>query len=114
MRSVDARALVRLQSDHINRSLVPCFYRFLQAQDDQAQIDAGKEFHSSLEGLVALFERAEQEIVAGGGAFGEGEQRGIKAGLGLWTDGGELSWSDVMAGPCESRPDTIFQLFMLE
>ena len=31
---LDARALVRLQADNVNRSLVPAFYRYLQAQDE--------------------------------------------------------------------------------
>ncbi|KAG6379633.1 glutathione S-transferase [Boletus reticuloceps] len=39
-----ARALVRLQSDHINRTLVPAFYRYLQAQDPTTQITGEKEF----------------------------------------------------------------------
>ena len=30
----DARALIRLQADHVNRALVPAFYRYLQAQDE--------------------------------------------------------------------------------
>lgn len=82
----DARALVRLQSDHINRSLVPAFHRYLQAQEASAQIEAGLEFHSAIEGLVHLFEQAEQ-------------QNEVTA-LGLWLEGNELGWADVMAGPC--------------
>ena len=30
---IDARAIVRLQADHASRTLVPAFYRYLQAQD---------------------------------------------------------------------------------
>ena len=37
----DGRALVRLQADHVNRHLVPAFYRYLQAQD------SGEQFSSS-------------------------------------------------------------------
>lgn len=88
--SLDARALVRLQSDHINRTLVPAFYRYLQAQDPSSQIEDGKEFLGAIEGLVILFERAEKE--------GEVEA------LGLWKEGGEIGWADVMAGPCEQLP----------
>jgi len=72
-------ALVRLQADHINHTLVPAFYRYPQAQDVSAQIEGGKEFHAS---LVSLFERAENEGTA----------------VGLWNEGGELGWADVMAG----------------
>ena len=81
----DARALVRLQSDHINRTVVPAFYRFLQAQDLVAQITAGKEFVDAIETLVSLFERAEREV----------------GGTGLWKGNGELNLADVLVGPCE-------------
>ena len=83
---LDARALVRLQSDHINRTLVPAFYRYLQAQDPAAQISSGKEFRAAIDTLVALFERADREVF----------------GTGLWNERGELGWADIMVGPCES------------
>ena len=28
--------MIRLQCDHVNRALVPAFYRFLQAQEEEA------------------------------------------------------------------------------
>ncbi|KAG0692412.1 hypothetical protein DFH29DRAFT_817595, partial [Suillus ampliporus] len=78
------KALVRLQSDHVNRMLVPAFYRYLQAQDPEAQISGGKEFHAAIQSLVELFERTEREV----------------GGLGLWVEGGDLGWVDVVVGPC--------------
>ncbi|TFY72218.1 hypothetical protein EVG20_g776 [Dentipellis fragilis] len=87
-----ARALVRLQADHVNRAVVPAFYRYLQAQDVDAQIAGGKEFHASLEQLAALFERAERELVT------ESE---TALGAGLWKEGGEINWADIMVGPCK-------------
>jgi len=66
---------------------VPTFYRYLQAQEAPARIEAGLEFHSAVEGLVHIFERAERE--------------NEETALGLWKEGGELGWADVMAGPCE-------------
>jgi hypothetical protein len=81
----DAKALVRLQSDQISRTLVPAFYRYLQAQDPEAQISGGKEFHAAVQSLVELFERAEREV----------------GGTGLWVEGGDLGWADVMVAPCE-------------
>lgn len=84
---LDARALVRLQSDHINRTLVPAFYRYLQAQDPAAQVAGQDEFKAAVDTLVGLFERADKEV----------------GGTGLWKEGGELGWADVMVGPCESR-----------
>ncbi|KAG6811911.1 hypothetical protein H0H92_005309 [Tricholoma furcatifolium] len=107
--NLDARALVRLQSDHINRNLVPAFYRFLQAQEISAQIEGGKELHTAIEGLIALFERAERDVLNGGGVAGEGELRALKKGLGLWVDGGELGLADVMAGPWLFRANTVLK-----
>lgn len=100
----DARALVRLQCDHIGKTIVTTFYRFLQAQEEAAQIQLAKDFTASLETLVALFERAEHEIVQGGGASGIGEQKALSAGLGLWHENGDLSLSDIMVGPCSFSP----------
>lgn len=80
---------------------MPSFYRYLQAQDPTAQADGGKEFHSAIEGLVALFERAERDILGGGGVSGEGERKALAQGLGLWVEGNdEVGFADVMAGPC--------------
>ena len=56
--------MVRLQADH---SVVPAFYRYLQAQTEEKQIESGIYFHVALEGLVALLERAERELVGPGG-----------------------------------------------
>ncbi|KAI0684545.1 glutathione S-transferase [Cytidiella melzeri] len=78
------RALVRLQADHVNRNLVPAFYRYLQAQDTEHQIEGGKEFVAAIDGLVQLFERAEKES---------------DSKVGLWHAEGKLSIADVMAGP---------------
>ncbi|KIK64604.1 hypothetical protein GYMLUDRAFT_220582 [Collybiopsis luxurians FD-317 M1] len=97
-----ARALVRLQCDHINRSIVPAFYRYLQAQDQEAQINAGKEYHESIATLVDLFERMEKEVVQSqaAGAAGEGEKKALAVGLGLWIDGNDdIGLVDVMVGP---------------
>jgi glutathione S-transferase len=62
-----ARSLVRLQADHISRGLVPAFYRFLQAQDLDAQVAGALEFSGALERLTSLLERGEHENVAKGG-----------------------------------------------
>lgn len=98
----DARALVRLQSDYVNRTLLPAFYRFLLAQDKSLQVASGTEFHAAIETLVTFLERAEREVLGGGGAAGEGERRALGVGLGLWIEGGRLGWVDVMVGPCIS------------
>jgi len=97
----DARALVRLQADHVTRTIIPAFYRYLQAQEGSAQIEFEKEFTAALEGLVLLFERAEREIVDAAGVSGEGERKALKLGLGLWVDGGDIGLTDVLVGPCE-------------
>jgi glutathione S-transferase len=90
-----ARALVRLQSDHISRSIVPAFYRYLQAQESPAQIEAGLEFHSAIESLIHLFERAERE--------------NEETALGLWKEGRELGWADIMAVPWLFRASNVLK-----
>ncbi|PSR71401.1 hypothetical protein PHLCEN_2v12668 [Hermanssonia centrifuga] len=77
-------ALIRLQADHVNRTLIPAFYRYLQAQDEEQQIEGGKEFMSALDGLVKLFERSDAET---------------ETNIGLWKESGQLGLADVMAGP---------------
>lgn len=89
-----ARALVRLQADHVNRALVPAFYRFLQAQDAATQIETSKKLHATLEELVSLLERADRET---------------EAGSGLWKKGGTLNWTDVMAGPWLFRATNVLK-----
>ncbi len=46
------RANCRLWSDHINRNLIPCFYKLLQAQDTDKQIEHAKEFRTQISTLV--------------------------------------------------------------
>ncbi|PNS21501.1 hypothetical protein CAC42_1280 [Sphaceloma murrayae] len=46
------RALSRLWSDHINRHIIPNFYRYLQAQSQKDQIDHGEEFKTQIGKLV--------------------------------------------------------------
>jgi glutathione S-transferase len=55
-----ARALMRLQVDYISRTLVPSFYRFLQAQDTERQMVYKEEFSAALERLASLLERVER------------------------------------------------------
>jgi len=89
-----ARALVRLQADVANRNLVPAFYRFIQAQDDEKQAVCLQEFNDAIAELVRLFERAEKET--------SGE-------YGLWKEGGKLSLADVMAGPWIFRATNVLR-----
>ena len=93
---------MRLQADHITRTIVPGFYRFLQAQETEKQIAAGKEYREALEVLVKLFERIAREVVLGHGVSGIGERTALLQGLGLWFDGQtDLGWVDIMGAPCE-------------
>ncbi|KAM6496430.1 Glutathione S-transferase, N-terminal domain containing protein [Amanita muscaria] len=85
-----ARALIRLQVDHINRTLVPSFYRYLQAQDADKQTSGHHELYQALETLASLFERAEREL---------GTDKNVRKYLGLWVEDGELSLADVMVVP---------------
>jgi glutathione S-transferase len=91
-----ARALVRLQADHVSRTLVPAFYRFLQAQDPDAQASGAHDFARALEHLASLLERGAREVQAA-----RTLEPSAGPGSGLWVEDGELNWTDVMAGPCE-------------
>ncbi|KAF2639771.1 hypothetical protein P280DRAFT_499310 [Massarina eburnea CBS 473.64] len=46
------RATCRLWVDHINRQIVPCFYRLLQAQDQEDQVTHAKELSVEIGKLV--------------------------------------------------------------
>jgi len=46
------RAHSRLWTDHINRKMVPLFYRYLQAQEQDKQIEYATEFKDEIEKLV--------------------------------------------------------------
>ena len=48
------KAMSRLWSDHINRHLVPSFYRYLQAQDHAAQAATEQEFRDNIDKLVSV------------------------------------------------------------
>ncbi|KAF8629293.1 hypothetical protein AX15_003526 [Amanita polypyramis BW_CC] len=95
-----ARAIVRLQADHINRVLIPSFYRYLQAQEPEKQIAGGREFHQAIETLVGLFERAEKELA---------DNAKLRKSLGLWVNGGELSLADVSAAPWIHRSTNVLK-----
>ncbi|KAI0042811.1 glutathione S-transferase [Auriscalpium vulgare] len=88
-----ARALVRLQADHVSRTLVPAFYRFLQG-DETKQAEARTELDAALQQLIHLLNDAEQKIDAGMGS-------------GLWSDSGELNWLDVMVAPWIFRASNV-------
>jgi glutathione S-transferase len=47
-----ARANQRLWTDHVNRNVVPCFYRLLQAQDAEKQGEHAKEMLEHITKLV--------------------------------------------------------------
>ncbi|TBU56429.1 thioredoxin-like protein [Dichomitus squalens] len=89
-----ARALVRLQADTIERTLVPAFYRYLQAQEEDKQIEGAKGFIEAIEGLVTLFKRAENE------GYTE---------YGLWNARGSLSYADVMVAPWILRATNVLK-----
>ncbi|KAH9940706.1 glutathione S-transferase [Amylocystis lapponica] len=80
-----ARALIRLQADYINRTFVPAFYRFIQAQEEEKQMQGAKDFVQAIGGLVQLFQRAERES---------------ESSVGLWSERNtSLSLADVMVAP---------------
>ncbi|KAI0353375.1 glutathione S-transferase C-terminal-like protein [Trametes cingulata] len=89
-----ARALIRLQADNVNRSLIPAFYRYLQAQDEAKQVEGAKGFVEAIDGLLTLFKRAEREGYTQ---------------YGLWHERGSLSYADVMAAPWLFRATNVLK-----
>ncbi|KAF1841130.1 uncharacterized protein K460DRAFT_371121 [Cucurbitaria berberidis CBS 394.84] len=49
---VQTRATSRLWSDHVNRNIIPCFYKLLQAQDQNDQIEHASELRNQINKLV--------------------------------------------------------------
>jgi glutathione S-transferase len=68
----------------VNRHLIPAFYRYLQAQEEQKQVEGAKDFLQAIEQLVEMFEKAEKDTPDA---------------VGLWKENGSLGWSDTMAAP---------------
>ncbi|PFH50409.1 hypothetical protein AMATHDRAFT_145151 [Amanita thiersii Skay4041] len=95
-----ARSLIRLQADHVSRILIPAWYRYLQAQDIEKQIAGGRDLHDAIAGLVKLFERAEEEL---------GGDPELRKSLGLWVEGGDLGWADVMVAPWIYRASNVLK-----
>ena len=90
----DARSVARYQADHVNRNLIPAFYRYLQAQETDKQVEGAKEFVEAIEKLLELFQKAEKEVPEA---------------LGLWREGGKLGWADVMAVPWLFRATNVLK-----
>lgn len=84
------RALYRLAVDKVNRNLIPSFYRYLQAQEVEAQLDGAKEFTSHLSDFVRSMASA-------------GPQ-------GFW-DGKSLSIVDCAVAPWLFRATNVLQHF---
>lgn len=76
--------MARFQADHVNRHLIPAFYRFPQAQESEKQAEGAKEVVEAIEKLVEMFGKADEDAPDA---------------LGLWIERGELGWVEVMAVP---------------
>lgn len=47
-----SRATQRLWADHVNRNVIPCFYKLLQAQAEKEQVEHAKELREQIGKLV--------------------------------------------------------------
>jgi glutathione S-transferase len=63
------RATCRLWTDHINRQIVPCFYRLLQAQEPDDQASHAKELGEEIAKLVDAADREGPFFLASGFGF---------------------------------------------
>lgn len=83
------RAQYRLISHHINGKLIPGFYRFLQAQESDQQIQLSKEFVDDLKWFQDRLEESDKGPGAYGGPFFAGQH--------------DLTLVDVMFAPWAHR-----------
>jgi len=88
------RAKARLLADHVNRAVIPAFYRFLQAQPADAQADGAREFTDALASLTSKLDSVAKEAPSA---------------VGLWLPGGQLGWADIMAGPWLFRATNVLK-----
>jgi glutathione S-transferase len=85
------RALHRLESDKINRSLIPAFYRYLQAQEEEKQAQFAKEFVAELETFTNSMKKEDS------GSF--------------WDGSDAMGWVDIMVVPWIFRADVVLRHF---
>lgn len=85
------RAEHRLAADKINRSLIPAFYRYLQAQEEEKQVEHGKAFVAELEAFTESMKKEDK------GAF--------------WDGSDKLGYADIVVAPWIYRADVVLGHF---
>lgn len=83
------RARQRLTADHINRKIIPAFYRYLQAQKSEDQIELGQEFVEELK----VFEQNLLPAKTGG----------------FWDGSDSLGWADIQIAPWILRSENVLR-----
>ncbi|KAK0544518.1 hypothetical protein OC845_005551 [Tilletia horrida] len=91
------RALHRVAADRVNRTLIPSFYRYLQAQEADKQVEYGKEFVKEVEGFIRGME-AVPSATAGESASG-----------GCWDGSDSPGFVDFMAAPWLFRATNVLK-----
>ncbi|KAG8901794.1 hypothetical protein FRB99_005094 [Tulasnella sp. 403] len=92
-----ARARARLEGDRVNRAIVPAFYRYLQAQDPEKQVEHGREF---LDGLDEFTRQMHPD-----GPFFSGSELGSHPAFAATCSTEDL-YLDSYARYAENRPNT--------
>lgn len=108
-RDVYQRGKARQIAHHLNNTLVPSFYRFLQAQEQEKQVEFGKEFVDNLKWFEArLIENDDQGGETQHNHFGlknrnfDGHKKGDFFGAKV-----DLGWVDVMIAPWAFRATNV-------
>ncbi|PWN19392.1 hypothetical protein BCV69DRAFT_251133 [Microstroma glucosiphilum] len=99
--AVYQRAQHRLVSHHLNAKLIPAFYRFLQAQEPEKQVQFGGEFVDEIRWFQERLEEADKVSKAEGGGGGGDFFGGAK----------EIGWTDVMLAPWAFRATNVLHHF---
>ncbi|CAD6945820.1 unnamed protein product [Tilletia controversa] len=101
------RALYRIAADRLNRTLVPAFYRYLQAQNPDAQVQHGREFVQEVEAFV----RGMDVVPASSASWGEGGRSSPASGGGFWDGSQTPSLVDFDVAPWLFRATNVLKHF---
>ncbi|KAE8230608.1 hypothetical protein CF326_g4387 [Tilletia indica] len=100
------RSLYRIQTDRLNKSLIPTFYRFLQSQDPQTQVEHGQEFVKEVENFVKSMDRVPSSTFKDG----QGRTRPNDGG-GFWDGSHTPSLVDFSVAPWLFRATNVLKHF---
>jgi len=101
------RSLHRIAADRVNRTLIPAFYRYLQAQEPEKQIEHGRSFVCEVEAFIRGMDVV-PALPPGASLKGRTPP---KSGGGCWDGSSTPGWVDFMAAPWLFRATNVLKHF---